>query len=208
MDKSFLGIAGFAPLLSRFLRQKNSLRFGEKRKQGGSIRKPPFGFTVSKGFGRQYCMQSIPLAVLKLSSFSVRGTRASNCMQSIPLAVLKLHLRSARNPQRALLHAIHTACGIETLRLLCRKCAQTAHCMQSIPLAVLKLRREDSKQNEHDELHAIHTACGIETMYLLSGESGASNCMQSVPLAVLKPVRRHSPVPQSAIACNPYRLRY
>ena len=89
MDKSFLGIAGFAPLLSRFLRQKNSLRFGEKRKQGGSIRKPPFGFTVSKGFGRQYCMQSIPLAVLKQETIGISVLRRANCMQSIPLAVLK-----------------------------------------------------------------------------------------------------------------------
>ena len=94
MDKSFLDIAGFAPLLNRFLRQKNSLRFGEKRKKGGRIRKPPFGFTVFKGSGRQYCMQSIPLAVLKLSRELTR--------KYIPTK----------------LHAIHTACGIETCDIL------------------------------------------------------------------------------------------
>ena len=70
MDKNFLDIAGFTPLLNRFLRQKSSLRFGEKCKKGGSIRKPISGFTVFKGSGRQYCMQSIPLAVFFY--FSVR----------------------------------------------------------------------------------------------------------------------------------------
>ena len=89
MDKSFLDIAGFTPLLNRFLRQKSSLRFGEKCKKGGSIRKPISGFTVFKGSGRQYCMQSIPLAVLK------------------PKAAKEVLLS-------AQLHAIHTACGIET----------------------------------------------------------------------------------------------
>ena len=115
MDKSFLGIAGFAPLLSRFLRQKNSLRFGEKRKQGGSIRKPPFGFTVSKGFGRQYCMQSVPLAVLKPNLPSTRIARRDNCMQSVPLAVLKQPLNRIFLTPVSSLHAIRTACGIETV---------------------------------------------------------------------------------------------
>ena len=87
MDKSFLDIAGFAPLLNRFLRQKSSLRFGEKCKKGGSTRKPISGFTVFKGSGRQYCMQSIPLAVLKLKPLESPH-------------ILRL------------LHAIHTACGI------------------------------------------------------------------------------------------------
>ena len=87
--KVSLDIAGFAPLLNRFLRQKNSLRFGEKRKKGGRIRKPPFGFTVFKGSGRQYCMQSIPLAVLKPDNSFFLPPFSIHCMQSIPLAVLK-----------------------------------------------------------------------------------------------------------------------
>ena len=138
MDKSFLGIAGFAPLLSRFLRQKNSLRFGEKRKQGGSIRKPPFGFTVSKGFGRQYCMQSVPLAVLKRQI---------------------LHYKAVWFE----LHAIRTACGIETIERSILSSNATADCMQSVPLAVLK------QQDFSVEIDILHY------------------CMQSVPLAVLKP---------------------
>ena len=159
MDKSFLGISGFAPLLNRFLRQKNSLRFGERRKKGGRIRKPPFGFTVFKGSGRQYCMQSIPLAVLKHGFF-----------KSVALVFE--------------LHAIHTACGIETLQALPDGWTE-GDCMQSIPLAVLKLCLPVWKI------------------------TNLVNCMQSIPLAVLKHylVHRHSQI-MSAIACNPYRLRY
>ena len=79
-------------------------------------------------------MQSIPLAVLKLP-FPNDRLEVANCMQSIPLAVLKLsHLL-----QRVLLlrlHAIHTACGIETNKI-------ANHTRAKWPL------------------HAIHTACGI-----------------------------------------------
>ena len=58
-------------------------------------------------------------------------------MQSIPLAVLKLedHVPAFRI---AVLHAIHTACGIETEKF-------------------------HYSQSKHTILHAIHTACGIET---------------------------------------------
>ena len=81
-------------------------------------------------------------------------------MQSIPLAVLKLF--SCRELATHLkLHAIHTACGIETRKsdstVLC-----DTHCMQSIPLAVLK--------RQLDRL----TVCIL------------LHCMQSIPLAVLK----------------------
>ena len=152
MDKSFLDIAGFTPLLNRFLRQKSSLRFGEKcKKEGGavnvsqsrfafgsrswdvftyeplpnrlrpldlslgrlSIRKPISGFTVFKGSGRQCCMQSIPLAVLKQRRRRKLRQGLPCCMQSIPLAVLKRNMRFFLI-FHGKLHAIHTACGIET----------------------------------------------------------------------------------------------
>ena len=59
-------------------------------------------------------------------------------MQSIPLAVLKHNPVPMCEPRTILLHAIHTACGIETHN------------------------REDG-QLQTTKLHAIHTACGIET---------------------------------------------
>ena len=59
------------------------------------------------------------------------------------------------------LHAIHTACGIET-KTTCRIHLTRFNCMQSIPLAVLKLRNFQSRDFEHVLLHAIHTACGVE----------------------------------------------
>ena len=57
-------------------------------------------------------------------------------MQSMPLAVLKLPAQR-RETNRPTLHAIHTACGIETKR---GNFASVfgENCMQSIPLAVLK----------------------------------------------------------------------
>ena len=154
MDKSFLDIAGFAPLLNRFLRQKVPRGLGKSAKREGgavnvsqsrfalgsrswdvfayeplanrlrpldlslgrlSTRKPISGFTVFKGSGRQYCMQSIPLAVLKPAGDMLTTPFKTDCMQSIPLAVLKHFstLWSAIIPN---------------------------HCMQSIPLAVLKLK--------------------------------------------------------------------
>ena len=95
------------------------------------------------------CMQSIPLAVLKHARFGENTDCATNCMQSIPLAVLK---RSHGNHGTVVqkLHAIHTACGIETVvsisqifdssPIAChpRYPSRCQHCMQSIPLAVLK----------------------------------------------------------------------
>ena len=149
-------------------------------------------------------------------------------MQSVPLAVLKPE--TSKCPLlNFLLHAIRTACGIET------------H----------EMRRSLSTVSV---LHAIRTACGIETapFYVLIEEHVIAcnpyrlrywnatstvfcpmsiNCMQSVPLAVLK--LRHpdalllwpklhairtacgietfswfSWTSLPSIACNPYRLRY
>jgi len=81
-------------------------------------------------------------------------------MQSIPLAVLKLFF-SQHHASQKLLHAIHTACGIETPILI----------TGSLSVA---------------ELHAIHTACGIETVSGGIKNYWMSHCMQSIPLAVLK----------------------
>ena len=61
-------------------------------------------------------------------------------MQSIPLAVLKLLFRLIEMRVNPLLHAIHTACGIETLVRASHTHPRT-NCMQSIPLAVLKKDR-------------------------------------------------------------------
>ena len=85
----------------------------------------------------QHCMQSIPLAVLKLLYNAIIPKHKENCMQSIPLAVLKRKSFSVLRSIDYTLHAIHTACGIETVSLLNGK-AQQNDCMQSIPLAVLK----------------------------------------------------------------------
>ena len=59
------------------------------------------------------------------------------------------------------LHAIHTACGIETLA-------------------------EIDEPDILIELHAIHTACGIETAVRRMDVTLREDCMQSIPLAVLK----------------------
>ena len=138
MDKSALAMTGFKPLSKHFSRQKSSAHFGEKREKGVSIRKPTSGLTVSKASGRQYCMQSIPLAVLK---------RVFWCRMLLLFV----------------LHAIHTACGIETLNIITRVNEQ-GDCMQSIPLAVLK-RTNKADMRPPARLHAIHTACGIETAF-------------------------------------------
>ena len=106
------------------------------------------------------CMQSIPLAVLKQLGNSPLKRVCADCMQSIPLAVLK-----------------HDAIRNAVVLL--------NHCMQSIPLAVLKHHLMELDKNKRTPLHAIHTACGIET---------------SEPKPSLSSL--------SAIACNPYRLRY
>ena len=128
------------------------------------------------------CMQSIPLAVLKHARFGENTDCATNCMQSIPLAVLK---RSHGNHGTVVqkLHAIHTACGIETRRFDIQK-NQIFYCMQSISLAVLKL---------------IRTRRCPKKFF---------NCMQSIPLAVLKQISPMFLTEYGRIACNPYRLRY
>ena len=130
-------MTGFKPLSKHFSRQKSSAHFGEKREKGVSIRKPTSGLTVSKASGRQYCMQSIPLAVLKRILACHLLIQGLNCMQSIPLAVLKPTLGAL----------------VEEL---------DGDCMQSIPLAVLKPCRPICSRS-YFKLHAIHTACGIET---------------------------------------------
>ena len=60
-------------------------------------------------------MQSIPLAVLKRREGLLYFFFMRNCMQSIPLAVLK-RVKKIGMFISAQLHAIHTACGIETVR--------------------------------------------------------------------------------------------
>ena len=128
------------------------------------------------------------------------------CMQSIPLAVLKQTLLGFNAIYFFLLHAIHTACGIETRDARSTQ-RNAAHCMQFIPLAVLKLMRA-SAVNRPIRLHAIHTACGIETLSAgLSPSGRVFDCMQSIPLAVLKPSAYKVSASAHLIACNPYRLR-
>ena len=59
-------------------------------------------------------------------------------MQSIPLAVLKRMTCACGVPEGRALHAIHTACGIETTPNSSLITVAVSDCMQSIPLAVLK----------------------------------------------------------------------
>ena len=75
-----------------------SADFGDKKNPAGlrrsvqksdPFRKPASGFSCPKGCEGRYCMQSIPLAVLKRKRPFVNDEIISNCMQSIPLAVLK-----------------------------------------------------------------------------------------------------------------------
>ena len=107
-----------------------------------------------------HCMQSIPLAVLKPSHPQRCHYSFLNCMQSIPLAVWKRQVSCAVRASGPL-HAIHTACGIET-------------------------HRTPTSRRDWQGLHAIHTACGIETHPLSSVRPESHYCMQSIPLAVLK----------------------
>ena len=83
------------------------------------------------------------------------------------------------------LHAIHTACGIETEPMRFENFI-VSDCMQSIPLAVLKLISVAMVRAKRSVLHAIHTACGIETRNRFLVEEMVQHCMQSIPLAVLK----------------------
>ena len=98
---------------------------------------------------------------------------------------IETRYQATEHQRSDLLHAIHTACGIETMARFGRLLL-LANCMQSIPLAVLKRTIFRRKFEVVCALHAIHTACGIETLRpdveIVLGE----NCMQSIPLAVLK----------------------
>ena len=117
MDKSFLDITGFTDVFSRFWRQKNPAGLRRFAKKSDPFRKPASGFSCPKGCEGRYCMQSIPLAVLKLHIKEWSEANIFHCMQSIPLAVLKRYGINVLtcSPE---LHAINTACGIETLPLL------------------------------------------------------------------------------------------
>ena len=175
-------------------------------------------------------MQSIPLAVLKHEKKKGKIQSNYNCMQSIPLAVLKLAQPSLVF-NHEVLHAIHTACGIETIippfARVCRLVLHAIHTACGIETISGLTHLHNTKT-----LHAIHTACGIETekslpflpfgrycmqsiplavLKLLSSfntRMDVSNCMQSIPLAVLKQNRRDTGHANDVIACNPYRLRY
>ena len=175
-------MTGFKPLSKHFSRQKCSAHFGKKREKGVIVRNSVFGLTVSKASGRQYCMQSIPLAVLKRSNIN-----SSNIF--------------------LILHAIHTACGIETASIHSVR-TNSSYCMQSIPLAVLKHKMYVTFVQKSIKLHAIHTACGIETKRTKTCRTNQRYCMQSIPLAVLKPCQIGFTPTYISIACNPYRLRY
>ena len=84
-------------------------------------------------------MQSIPLAVLKQKRLQFVKIKSIDCMQFIPLVVLKHRRWIVDQSVRSPLHAIHTACGIETsAQSVCHD--SLCHCMQFIPLAVLKRR--------------------------------------------------------------------
>ena len=106
-------------------------------------------------------MQSIPLAVLKLKSVRFLS-KMTDALHAIHTAC-GIETKVARSGDFVfrVLHAIHTACGIETLKLI-------------------------SPEMFFWLLHAIHTACGIETQALRYGQTNETDCMQSIPLAVLK----------------------
>ena len=107
-------------------------------------------------------------------------TKMIYCMQSIPLAVLKPIVPLKRTlPIK--LHAIHTACGIET-NMVVSPFTITSNCMQSIPLAVLK------RLNPREEGREI--ACNP---YRLRYWNNDSRLVENT---------------NRSIACNPYRLRY
>ena len=83
-------------------------------------------------------------------------------MQSIPLAVLKLRFLRARKSLLFQLHAVHTACGIETnepygnhIQVYQLHAVHTACGIETKLFSSNTLKRQ--------ELHAVHTACGIET---------------------------------------------
>ena len=194
MDKSFLDITGFADVFSRFWRQKNPARLRRFAKKSDPFRKPASGFSCPKGCEGRYCMQSIPLAVLKPRRPCALSTPRNDCMQSIPLAVLKQNGDAQRNAG-ALLHAIHTACGIETIfSLPIQKIP--LNCMQSIPLAVLKPLFRASFTSVLDCMQSIPLAV-LKPLLSKTKNSIYYYCMQSIPLAVLKKDRFVQKIPKS-----------
>ena len=144
-------------------------------------------------------MQSIPLAVLK--------HLANSILNILPFKLHAIHTACGietrqRNFFRLIfdsLHAIHTACGIETETPSSRHPWRYAsHCMQSIPLAVLKLIvTADSDRQETNCMQSIPLA----VLKLHEGSSSlgfsSENCMQSIPLAVLKKDRFVQKIPKS-----------
>ena len=117
--------------------------------------------SISECDGMSDCMQSIPLAVLKLLKRCFNTTKCFNCMQSIPLAVLK---HAVAEFVRHLDHNCMQSIPLAVLKPCCKKIYRIVfhNCMQSIPLAVLK-QLACFRQSMLSVLHAIHTACGIET---------------------------------------------
>ena len=157
-------------------------------------------------------MQSVPLAVLKRIIGILANVGCGYCMQSVPLAVLKRVISTLSKLFVVVLHAIRTACGIETHNshqfLSDQECCplhaiRTACGIETLITLffMMKLLLQ---------LHAIRTACGIETCAnpQTRHQRPVSHCMQSVPLAVLKRKSGWRAPTLAAIACNPYRLRY
>ena len=90
-------------------------------------------------------------------------------MQSIPLAVLK---RKQHIPfvSVLLLHAIHTACGIETLDVVRFRFSTDGTQLHAINTACgIETVRRSGATPTMCTLHAIHTACGIETSARTNG---------------------------------------
>ena len=133
-------------------------------------------------------MQSIPLAVLKLLVIHPKDSiEVKMKLHAIHTAcgietVSTNHDKNYRN----VLHAIHTACGIETSRLLNQiRAAVLLHAIHTA-CGIETTSRHIQKQREYS-LHAIHTACGIETCgHPYQVPEHLPYCMQSIPLAVLK----------------------
>ena len=107
-------------------------------------------------------MQSIPLAVLKL--VYIGYPTVLSLLHAIHTACgIETFAQDAGTRLLEQLHAIHTACGIETPSPTTLP-SRNLHCMQSIPLAVLKRASRTYYNPRRELLHAIHTACGIETL--------------------------------------------
>ena len=84
-------------------------------------------------------MQSIPLAVLKRNDKPLFP--AGDVLHAVHTACgIETHIEKSAPRPYSILHAVHTACGIETL---------------NVPFFMERGNR----------LHAVHTACGIETLH-------------------------------------------